>query len=104
VDPSRIFAALACKTRFAVLEAVGSTGSTATRIAAELKLSVSTASRHLHELRRVGLLESVVHGRERRFRWRGGRRLVIGFQPMDPPRRVAPESWLAHDGELPDSR
>lgn len=79
----RIAKALTSSTRLAVLRRVGAEPTTATRVAAELGISISTASRSLHILRRAGLLESYVHSRERRFRLPRRRRLVIGVQRID---------------------
>ena len=86
----KIAKALASRTRLAILGSVGATGRTATSIAAELDVSIATASRSLHALRRAGLLESFVHGRERRFRWPRRRRLVMGMRVVDPSSRTLP--------------
>lgn len=81
----KIARALSCRTRLTILGSVGATGRTATSFAAELGISVATASRHLHVLRRSGLLESFVHGRERRFRLPRRRRLVIEVRRIGRP-------------------
>ena len=71
VDAGTVLAALADPTRRDVLTAVAARAgtATATELAAELPVTRQAITKHLTVLADAGLVTSVRHGREARYRW-----------------------------------
>jgi len=55
--------------RWRILELLGSQGRTVGELVTEMAIAQPAVSHHLSRLRRAGLVEPVVEGRTRRYRW-----------------------------------
>lgn len=73
-----ILRALAVPSRMGVYQALGASGAAVGRVAQDLGLAQATVSHHLKVLKRAGLIEMRIHGRQHIYRRRGLWYLVQG--------------------------
>lgn len=79
-DFFKVARALGSRTRFAVFQALGEQGATASELARQFGVTVPAIAAHLKQLRQAGIVEAHRHGRRHVHRWRRGERLALVVQ------------------------